>query len=86
MTTPKTYSGPLYHCGCKSHLGGCKPHKHARKTTSEPRCFTAPVAMNAATENRAAHGGIEETDTCVCGVTRKVLTNQVHSEYGPWRR
>lgn len=60
-------------------------HKHATDTTSEPICFSAPVAVSPYTEeNLSAHGGIEETDSCACGTTRRVLTNGLHVEYGPW--
>jgi hypothetical protein len=64
---------------------------HTADKTSEPRCFTGPVAGgfsigsgDPSEYNPAAHGNIEVTETCRCGAERRVLINQLHHEYGPW--
>ena len=70
-------AGPLYRPN----------HKHTADSSTDPICYSGPVAVQPYTEeNPAAHGCIEETDTCTCGATRRVLTNGRHAEYAPWRK
>lgn len=66
--------------------------KHKRTKTGEPRGYTGSVAIYSpgrrmwlSEENRAAHGGICVTITCLdCGATRQENRNGRHVEEGPW--
>lgn len=61
-------------------------HQHRVTQTSEPRGFTAPVAVHPYTEaNPSAHGGVEIVEVCECGYERRVLENGPHREFSPWR-
>lgn len=55
-------------------------HKHRAQST-DVRPFFGPVAKE---ENRAAHGGICERQTCSCGAVREVNSNGRHVERGEW--
>lgn len=60
------------------------PHLHTRDGNEYG--YTGSVAVSPYTEeNRAAHGGITYTQTCLaCGAERSVNQNQWHVEYSPW--
>lgn len=57
-------------------------HIHQIHATSDAWGFTAPV--NPHNQNRAAHGNIGVTETCLCGAERKRLINGRHEELGEW--
>lgn len=58
------------------------PCTHPTYSTSEPRPYVGSVARD---EHRAAHGGIEVTETCAaCGARRRVNLNGLHREEGVW--
>ena len=59
-------------------------HTHAAIRTSAPKPFRGPVAGWPAAENVAAHGNVEITETCSCGLVRECLVNGQHTEDGPW--
>jgi len=59
-------------------------HTHAAIRTSAPKPFRGPVAGWPAAENVAAHGNVEITETCSCGLVRECLVNGPHTEDGPW--
>jgi hypothetical protein len=66
--------------------------RHERTKTGEPRSYTGSVAIYSSwrgrwltEQNRAAHGGIAVTITCLdCGATRQENRNGRHVEMGPW--
>ena len=60
-------------------------HRHTAKHTTT-RGYTGPVATDPAKQNPAAHGNIEDTETCACGAVRKVLINGKHVERSEWSR
>lgn len=58
---------------------------HARTREGERYAFTGSVCGPRGEENRAAHGCVTYTETCVsCGAERGINVNQVHYEYGEW--
>ena len=66
--------------------------KHRKTKDSPERGYTGSVAIYSSSrgrwlteENRAAHGGIAWTETCLdCGATRNINSNGNHVEKGPW--
>jgi hypothetical protein len=55
-------------------------HKHTASKT-DTRGYTGSVSRD---ENRAAHGGVCEVETCACGYTRRTNVNGRHVEQGNW--
>ena len=56
---------------------------HTNTSKSENRGYTGSVSRY--NENRAAHGSVCYTETCLdCGYTRDVNANGVHEELGQW--
>lgn len=61
-------------------VASCHGHEAAAKT--EVTGFQGPVSRD---ENRAAHGNIMVTETCVhCGAERSRNVNGIHVEQGEW--
>lgn len=60
--------------------------EHERTRAGDAYGYTCSVAHEPYThENRAAHGNITYTETCLdCGAERAVNCNQVHVEFSPW--
>ena len=62
--------------------------KHVATTAGTDRAYKSGVAHiggRGGTENRAAHGNIEYTETCSsCGFERLVLQNQLAVERSAW--
>ena len=70
---------PCYHGFMAMPL---RVHHHSPAEVTE-RPFRAPVQVGAH-QNSLAHGDVEQTQTCSCGETRRVLVNGRHREIGGW--
>jgi len=57
-------------------------HVHTVVHTSGPLPFFAPVSI--LFQDRRAHGGYSQIETCSCGCVRESNHNQGAEEVGPW--
>jgi hypothetical protein len=61
--------------------------KHTHRAVAEltrERCFMGPITNPVGGENRAAHGNITITESCRCGMERRINVNGRHVERGHW--